>query len=110
MVKLTDNRIPFIKYNVGYHYLRLQLSIPKFLFGNNITLIKATDIDAFFTELQQEISHLLGIKIEDSQWKVQRLDLSWNFNVGNKVQDYIKQISNQRASRMNTITLFDNAD
>ncbi|WP_127490341.1 hypothetical protein [Paenibacillus ehimensis] len=42
--KIKDSQIPFIKYFDNSRTLVLQVSIPKFLYGNNVTLLQEKDI------------------------------------------------------------------
>jgi hypothetical protein len=81
------------------------LSIPKFLFGENVTILKEQDIHEFFAQLRQELYSLIGVSIADSDWVALRTDVCWNFNVGNKVQDYLKQLSLCKLPRMWTLAI-----
>lgn len=56
---LHDEQVPYIRYQDWNRKLTVQVSIPKFLFGNNITLLKESDCPLFFTRLQNRLSALL---------------------------------------------------
>lgn len=98
-------RIPFIKYYERSRTLTIQVSIPKFLYGNNIQLICAADIPRFFTELKDYLKSLFGVKIEDTEWKVtqHRIDVCWNFQVGEQVGEYISQLARCKLPNKNTV-------
>ncbi|HZG81783.1 MAG TPA: hypothetical protein VEZ13_13525 [Brevibacillus sp.] len=98
------NNIPFVKYNSSTLVLEIELSIPKFLFDENITLLTMKDIDAFFTLLSHQLRNVLRVDIDRSEWKAKRIDVCWNFNVGNKVTDYLFQLSLMKYPRRDTVT------
>lgn len=101
---LACNKIPFVKYNATTFVLEVELSIPNFLFGENITLITTKDIDAFFTMFTHQLRNELRVDIDHSEWKVKRIDVCWNFNVGSKVTDYLSQLSLMKYPRKDTVT------
>lgn len=102
--KLHDEQLPYIKYNDGFHTLIIQVSIPNFLYGNNVILITEEDIPIFFNRLQQRLYELFSITISHDEWTAERTDICWNFQVGNKVTDYMNMLSKQKLPRRNTLT------
>ncbi|MCH4825553.1 phage/plasmid replication domain-containing protein [Planococcus halocryophilus] len=88
--QIKTKNIPYITYITNTRLLIIQVSIPKFLFGENVNVIKLKDINVFWDKLQQELHSLLGVEISKTEWIVQRIDICWNFYVGNKVNDYIQ--------------------
>jgi hypothetical protein len=102
--KITDNDIPFIKYNSTHHHLEFEVSIPKLLFGNNIEMTRKEDIDTFFNTITRQLNNLLGCSIDKSEWVCKRVDVCWNFQVGGQVDDYIKQLSLIKFPYRDTIT------
>ncbi|MDM5279894.1 ANTAR domain-containing protein [Paenibacillus silvae] len=100
----TCNQIPFVKYNSTTFVLEVELSIPKFLFGENITLLTTKDVDAFFTLLSHQLRNVLRVDIDRSEWKVKRIDVCWNFNTGKKIRDYLFQLSLMKYPRRDTVT------
>ena len=94
--KMKDESIPFITYEEGIQTLSIQVSIPKLLYGNNVQLLKAEDIPTFFTTFQERIKQLFDVDIELHEWKMNRLDVCWNFFVGENVEDYIQMFSKQK--------------
>ncbi|KRF27650.1 phage/plasmid replication domain-containing protein [Paenibacillus sp. Soil787] len=99
---IYDEKIPYITYNDGSSILNVQVSIPKFLYGNNVSQISEGDILKFFEELQKRIFQLLSIRIEHEEWITKRCDVSWNFQVGNDVSEYIRHLSKQKLAFKNT--------
>lgn len=93
-----------MKYNSTTLVLEIELSIPTFLFDENITLLTMKDIDAFFTLLSHQLRNVLRVDIDRSEWKVKRIDICWNFNVGSKVTDYLFQLSLMKYPRRDTVT------
>jgi hypothetical protein len=104
-VQLKSTRIPYLLYSEAGRMLVIELSTPKFLFGENVTILKKQDMQEFFTQLRQELYSLIGMSIANSDWVALRTDVCWNFNVGNKVQDYLKQLSLCKLPRMRTLAI-----
>ncbi|RAZ81524.1 phage/plasmid replication domain-containing protein [Planococcus halotolerans] len=100
--------IPFIIYFTDSQRLLLQLSIPKFLFGENVTNIKPRDIDIFWEKLKTQMYELLGVEVEKEEWVIQRVDICWNFQVGSKVSEYIDHLGKKKLPRKNTICINQN--
>jgi hypothetical protein len=99
---LEQEEIPYIVYYSNTKSLIIQLSIPKFLYGQNIRVINKKDINTFWERFEQKLKELLGIVVERSKWIVQRIDVCWNFKVGNKVSDYIKYLGTRKLPYKNT--------
>ncbi|WP_338779131.1 hypothetical protein [Metabacillus sp. FJAT-52054] len=93
---LEQDEIPYIVYYSNTKSLIIQLSIPKFLYGQNVHVINKSDINTFWERLEQKLKELFGIIVERSKWIVQRIDVCWNFKVGNKVSDYIKYLGTKK--------------
>ncbi len=102
VAKIRNEKFPYIKYNDYAYYLELEVSIPKFLYGENITLLKQHDIELFFSLINKELKSMFAVDIDKSEWRVKRVDVCWNFDVGKLKQDYLKQLALMRMSRMNT--------
>jgi len=99
----STQQIPYVRYTTNTLKLEVELSVPKFLYGENVTLLTMKDIDAFFTLLNRHLQMVLGVDIDKSEWKVKRVDVCWNFQTGNKVQDYLFKLSLMKFPRRNTI-------
>lgn len=90
---IRDKIIPYIEYREYIQLLVMQISIPKFLYGNNVSLIKESDIPLFFQRLHQRLHELFYLHVRTEDWYVSRIDVCWNFQVHEQVSEYIKQIS-----------------
>lgn len=98
-----DTQLPYIKYVESSRTLSIQVSIPKFLYGDNITMVTESDVSRFFNLLQARLEELLGMTVAHEQWIATRVDLCYNFEV-DSVSDCIKQIAMLRLPRKNTKT------
>ncbi|MNW46862.1 hypothetical protein D3C74_241760 [compost metagenome] len=94
--EIYDEQLPYIKYLDSSRTLSIQVSIPKLLYGNNVTLTTEQDILDFFSSVQRRIGELFTIYIPHSEWLVTRSDVCWNFQVGKNVRDYIRMLSKQK--------------
>ncbi|CAG7648146.1 hypothetical protein PAESOLCIP111_05537 [Paenibacillus solanacearum] len=90
--KMYDEQLPYIVYNDYSQILIVQVSIPKFLYGNNVYLIQESDIPLFFHRLSSRLYELFAIHVKKEDWYVSRIDLCWNFQLGDEVENYIKQL------------------
>jgi hypothetical protein len=94
--KLNDkaNGIPYLFYSETTGILKLRLSIPKFLFGNNVQELTETDIEVFWTKLEQYLAECFNINIPREQWIVEEIDVCQNIKLDSQqqVQHYIEQI------------------
>ncbi|UFJ41244.1 hypothetical protein LOK74_01435 [Brevibacillus humidisoli] len=81
----------YIKYSVDTRRLVVEVSIPKFLYGNNITMITDGDIPIFFRKLNNYLwdNFYLLPRHDSAYWIVTRMDVCWNFQVGGAVREYI---------------------
>ncbi|NIK70561.1 hypothetical protein [Paenibacillus sp. BK720] len=101
---IYDEQIPFIKYIESSQTLHVQVSIPKFLYGDNVTMLTEADISFFFERLQNRIEQLFHIHIPHDEWTISRCDVCWNFQVGKDVGEYVKWFSKQKLAYKDTIT------
>lgn len=103
-VILDIPHLPCMKYYDKYCSLEIELSIPKYLYGDNVQMVDEADIDCFFTQLHQQLYDLFGIQLQSKkEWKCLRIDVSWNFQVGKKIHDYMRQLSMMRLPRKSTV-------
>lgn len=100
------NNILYV-YRVQLKILEIEVSIPKFVHGSNTQSISNTDITIFWNKLHEELAKQLGINIQKEQWKVKRLDVSYNFNVDN-VGSYITELSKLNMSKRTKVTYNEN--
>ncbi|AIQ73029.1 hypothetical protein [Paenibacillus odorifer] len=101
--KIYDDKLPFIKYIEASQSLTVQVSMPKFLYGDNVTMLTEPDIPLFFEQLQERLFHLFDVFIPHSEWIISRCDVCCNFQVGKKVGEYVRMLSRQQLAYKNTI-------
>lgn len=101
---IYDKQLPFMKYIENSQTLYIQVSIPKFLYGDNVTLLQEADIPLFFDGLQDRIWNLFNIHISHNEWMIVRCDVCWNFQVGKDVGEYVKMLSRQKLAYKNSTT------
>lgn len=80
------------------NWLKVEVSIPKFLFGSNVFEVKESDIPLFYSKLKKHISEQLKIDIKSlpklENCRVDKLHICKNFNVGILLQDYLRAMNN----------------
>lgn len=101
--KIYDEKLPFMKYIENSQTLTVQVSIPKVLYGDNVTMLTEADIPLFFERLQERLLHLFDVHIPHSYWTLSRCDVCCNFQVGKKVSEYVRMFSRQKLAYKNTI-------
>ncbi|MHA6532307.1 hypothetical protein [Paenibacillus sp. BAC0078] len=101
--KIYDDKLPFMKYIESSQTLTVQVSILKFLYGDNVTILTEADIPLFFDRLQERLLHLFDVYIPHSDWTLSRCDVCCNFQVGKKVSEYVRMFSRQKLAYKNTI-------
>jgi hypothetical protein len=102
-LSIPHEKIPYIRYYEQSQQLVMELSIPKYLNGENVTMLTEQDIKNFFNTLESDLSALLGLSINKHHWSVKRLDVCWNFQVGDNIRDYMNVITNQEKPRMDSV-------
>lgn len=92
---IRDPTQPFkLHYYLGSPRLRIELSIPRFLYGDNSVELDLNDIDLFYGSLHNQLTAILNIDLPKiDEWSVQRMDVYQNFQVGSLVGDYINALS-----------------
>lgn len=100
--EIYDEQLSYIKYLDGSQTLSIQVSIPKLLYSNNVTLITEQDIPSFFECVQKRIQQLFSIIIPHSEWSISRADICWNFQAGKDVGEYVRMLSKQKLAFKNT--------
>lgn len=98
--KYKDSLISKIIYRDYNQTLEVELSIPKFLYGNNVNLIKESEIPLFFQRLHQRLHELFNISIRKEDWYTKRLDVCWNFPANEDIDDYLKQLAEMKLPRL----------
>lgn len=71
--------------------LFLECSLPKILFNNNYSMIHLEDLQEISKIILDLIQEELKIQVEDLQnWRVHKMDLCFNFQVGSLVREYLR--------------------
>ena len=86
--------------------LYVETSIPRFLFGNNVQMITEQELGIFFHRLNSYLREKF-FAYPRHDWRrcqVHRMDVCWNFHVGELVGDYIQAFSNIYLPRYTTRT------
>ena len=77
--------------------LKVEVSIPKFLYGNNVEQFREEDIPLFLTRLRQFLATALRLpvsRIPDLRFvETEKLHVCYNFDVGERKKDYLKAFS-----------------
>lgn len=82
-------------------WLTAEVSLPKFLFGNNVSLISQADVRNALTGISRFISETVGISFDAPAALVGRVDYCWNFPVGEtKITTYVAAASHAAIPRM----------
>jgi hypothetical protein len=100
---LKGEKLPYMKYIEGSQTLTVQVSMPKFLYGDNVTMLTEADIPLFFEQLQERLLQFFDVYIPHSEWIISRCDVCCNFQVGKKVSEYVRMLSRQQFAYKNTI-------
>lgn len=98
-----EEGIPLIVYYTESKDLYIELSVAKFLYGENVSVVTKEDINLFWTKLENKIKKLFDVEISRYKWKILRVDVCWNFHVGQKVNDYILKLSKIKLPRKETV-------
>jgi hypothetical protein len=85
----------------GGAYLTAECSLPKLLYGNNILMISDDDMPSAFDSISDYVSELSGRDFDSRTALVGRLDICYNFQVGEpNVNSYISGVSGGSIPRM----------
>jgi hypothetical protein len=83
-------------------WLKLELSVPRFLYGSNVYELKQVDVEPLFRKLRRYVAKVLGIRLSQvphyNDWEVEKLHICKNFNAGPQIQDYLNLLSSIQKS------------
>lgn len=100
-----------IEYYAQVRRLYVEVSIPKFLYGHNVTMVSDSDIQRFYIKLDNVLRNKFHAESHSDfrpwYWTVQRMDVCWNFQVGGDVPDYITAFRNIHIPKYTTHTYGD---
>lgn len=78
-------------------WLKLELSVPRYLHGSNVYELKQVDIKPLFRKLRRYVTNILQIPLSQvphyNDWEAEKLHICKNFNVGPQLQDYLILLS-----------------
>lgn len=84
-------------------WLKVEVSVPKFMYGNNLKEVVQRDMQSFMSLLRKYIADKLNLTLSrvPSLWttEVEKLHLCKNFYVGNLKQQYLKALSAAKKAR-----------
>ncbi|RNB53524.1 hypothetical protein EDM57_19715 [Brevibacillus gelatini] len=97
----NDASIPRITYAVktdtGKTWLKVEVSMARFLYGSNVHEVRPADIKPFFNKLRRFLADSLGLRLSEipliEQCEVEKLHLCKNFKVGVWLRDYLRVLS-----------------
>ncbi|KRG07961.1 hypothetical protein ACA30_22690 [Virgibacillus soli] len=94
--------LPFIRYTYKEDepskcWLKVETSIPSFIYGSNVNELQDDDIDTFFIMMRKYISVKLKINLSRvpsiRTWVTEKVHVCKNFNVGHLKSRYLNAIS-----------------
>lgn len=99
-VSIINHTIPYIRYFSSSQTLIIELSVPRYLFGDNVHMVKSSDdIDSLFIKLHNDLKELLNINPDRYDWILgNRFDVSYNLDIsetGLLIDEWIIHISQQ---------------
>lgn len=78
-------------------WLKLELSVPRYLYGSNVYELKQVDVEPLLRKLRRYIKQVLQISLSQvphyKDWEVEKLHICKNFSVGPHLQDYLDLLS-----------------
>jgi hypothetical protein len=112
--KTGDPHILYVykKDNPSKSWLKVEVSAPKFLFGNNVQEIDERNLNLFMSQLRKHIALKLNLPLSriPSLWttEIEKLHVCKNFYVGNKKQQYLKALSITNKARHQKLLYYQN--
>lgn len=109
--KIYDTDVPgtpkiFLTYkedNPLESWLKVEVSMPKFIYGSNVFEVNEIDVDLFYQSLKKYLAEQLKIKVKQlppiQNCRVDKLHICKNFKVGKYKQEYLKAMSNVSKSK-----------
>ncbi|POZ55054.1 hypothetical protein LYSIN_03351 [Lysinibacillus sphaericus] len=84
----------FKEQNPTESWLKVEVSIPKFLYGSNVFEVNENDIGVFYKKLKKHLAEQLKIDVTRipniEKCRVDKLHICKNFNVGSLKHEYLK--------------------
>lgn len=97
--KMYDDipRITYVLKSDGRSWLKVEVSVPRFLYGHNVKEVTQSDIQRFYQKMRRYLSQRLKLplskipKIECCE--LEKLHVCHNFQVGSNVRMYLKAMN-----------------
>lgn len=115
VIKDNADGSPFIRYtykkdDITQAWFKVEVSLPKFLYGSNVFELAKSDMPKFYKELRKYLATALRLPVSKipivELWTVQKVHVCKNFNVGNHKQSYLKTTSNCSIEKYNRRLFF----
>lgn len=103
-ITIYDDVLCYIRYNSSWNRLMVNCSIPKVLYGDNVTEINELDIQKFFKIVTDRIKEVFGVTVDKNEWQAYRLDVCKNYKLDSEQQlnQYINQLAKIKLPRKDT--------
>lgn len=91
--KNNDSTEPLVKYTAETNKLVINIpSVSKFIYGTSLKMFKLKNLPLLYSKLQDYLQKELNVLhlVTPSQWTVQKMDIYYDFQVGQDVPDYIE--------------------
>lgn len=91
--------------------LRVRVSIPHYLYGNNLPMVNNVDIFIFAMELYKQLSNLFYNQWIPFVygWDVSKVDYFYNFYVGDNINTYLNKINKVKLPKLKKSSIGDDA-
>lgn len=90
-----DNRMPLLLYTQESGKMELSIpSLPYFFQGSCLTPIQQADVPFIYEMLTNKLEEELGLTVEETleSWMVPKMDIYYDFHVGNEVRNYLRAL------------------
>jgi len=97
-------RIPNDFVEGGSNFAELELSIPKYVYGHNVSLITVEQFNSACKDIERDLREIVGIETDTLSWIIQKIDFcySWKLNSQDELNTYLKIFQNLDYSRKTT--------
>ncbi|WP_310551792.1 hypothetical protein [Paenibacillus glufosinatiresistens] len=92
-------------------WLKLELSLPRYLHGSNVYEVKQREVEPALKKLRRFIAKSFGVTLSQvpcyDKWEIEKLHVCKNFRVGNQLQSYMNFLSRtQKAGGYKTVPYY----
>jgi len=93
--------LPRLTWFASSGYLVCEVSLPKLLFGQNVSLVYEAQLAEAFEMLSQFVRDKTGVAGNVASWNVSRVDYCYAWQVGDLLPSYLEAVSRLSLSRHN---------